>query len=66
MKIFKVTLNAWTSPCFVQAMTQKRAKERALEAYPTCDCCGAKTHVVKVEEAKGLPPFNQSVLMEVK
>lgn len=65
MKIYAVKLNAWTSPVYVQAMTQGRAKEKALAVYPNCDCCGAQTHVENIKEVKKAP-FYTSVIMEVK
>lgn len=65
MKIYAVKLNAWTSPVYTQAMTQKRAKEKALQAYPNCDCCGAPTYVESVKEVKRAP-FYTSVIMELQ
>ncbi|HWT40484.1 MAG TPA: hypothetical protein VN081_04450 [Dongiaceae bacterium] len=65
-KIYAVKLNAWTTPAYVQSSKGKKdAGERALRAYPTCDCCGQPTHIESITLHEGLGPFNQAVLMEV-
>lgn len=67
MKIYAVKLNAWASPVYVQSSTGKKAAgERALAAYPKCDCCGAATRIESVTLFEGGQPFHQAILMEIK
>lgn len=66
MTLYKVKLNAWTSPVWVQAGTMKAAKELALKNYPTCGCCGAKTYVEAVRKHDGEAPLYTSIIVEVK
>lgn len=66
MTIWNVQLNAWASPCIVEAHSMADATRLALKNFPTCDCCGEPTKVVGVMERVQPVPFYSSVIMEVK
>jgi predicted nucleotide-binding protein (sugar kinase/HSP70/actin superfamily) len=54
MRTFNVKLSFWTDPVSVAANSKYTAKQRALELYPTCDCCDDATTVDWVQEVMEL------------
>jgi hypothetical protein len=64
--LYKVKLNAWASPVWVQASGKKKAEELALQNYPKCDCCGGQTYVESTEIHDGATPQYTPIIMEVR
>lgn len=58
MNTFIVKLDKWTNPVKVTATSALEASKKAVERFPTCDCCDEKTTVEGV--------WYVSALIEVK